>query len=58
MTEQKTNVDESSKSPASKKRKCHFTPSDEKLQHLTTTVDTSLERDVFLNRQEPSLQKQ
>ena len=47
MTEQKTNVDESSKSPASKKRKCHFTPSDEKLQHLTTTVNTSLERDVF-----------
>ena len=36
----------------------YFTPSDEKLQHLTTTKDTSSERDIFLKkRQEPSLEK-
>ena len=54
MTEQKRNVDESSKSPPSRKRKRYFTPTDEKFQHLTTTSNTSLETDVFLNRQEPS----
>ena len=64
MTKQKSNADESSKFPASKKKKKkkkkprYFTPSDEKLQHLTTTKNTSSERDVFLkNRQEPSLEK-
>ena len=60
MTEQKSNVDESSKSPASKKkkRKRHSTPSDDKLQHLTTTSNTSLKTDVFLNRQEPTIENQ
>ena len=41
-----------------KKKKNYFTPSDGKLQHLTTTKNASSERDVFLkNRQEPSLEK-
>ena len=51
MTEQKSNVDESSKSPALKKKrkksKCHFTPSHEKLQHLTNTSKHHVFKDVF-----------
>ena len=51
MTKQKSNVDESSKSPASKKKKKnYFTPSDGKLQHLTTTKNASSERDVFFKK--------
>ena len=51
MTEQYRNVDESGKSPASKRRK-HSKLSDDKLQHLTTRNNTSLETGVRLNRQE------
>ena len=57
MTEQKRNFDELSKSPASKKKR-QFTPSDEKLQHFITISNTSLETDVFLSRQEPSIGEQ
>ena len=58
MTEQKSNIDESSKSPASKKRKRHSRPSDDKLQHLTTTSNISLKTDVVLNRQDLTFEKQ
>ena len=57
MMEQKSNVDESSRSRASKRRKRHSTPSDDKPQHLTTITYTSLESDVVLNGLE-SLSKQ
>ena len=53
MTKQKSNVNETSKSPASKRRKSHSTPSDDRLQLLTTSSDISLEIDVTLKRQEP-----
>ena len=53
MTKQKSNVNETSTSPASKRRKRHSTPSDDKLQLLTTTSSVSLEKDIILKRQEP-----
>ena len=58
MTEQKSNVDESSNSPVSKRKKHHSTPSDDKRQHLTTISNTSLETGVVLNGPEPLLQLQ
>ena len=58
MTEQKSNVDKSSNSPVSKRKKHHSTPSDDKHQHLTTISNTSLETDVVLNGPEPLLQWQ
>ena len=53
MAKQKNNVNETSKPPASKRRKRHSTPSDDKLELLTTTINISLETDVVLKRQEP-----
>ena len=53
MTKQKSNVNESSKSPASKRIKRHSTPSDDKLQLLISTSKISLETDVILKKQEP-----
>ena len=53
VTEQKSNVDAPNKSPASKRRKSHSASSDDKIQHVTTTSDTSLELDVVLNGLEP-----
>ena len=53
MTKQKSNVTETSKSAESKRRKRHSTPSDNKLQLLTTTHSVSFEKDVTIKRQEP-----
>ena len=53
MTKQKSNVNETSKSPASKRRKRHSTPSDDKLQLLISTSKISLEADVISKKQEP-----
>ena len=53
MTKQKSNIKETSKSPASKRRQRHSTPLDDNLQLLTTTSNTPLETDVILKRQEP-----
>ena len=53
MVKQKSNVNETSKSSASKRQKRHSTPSDDKLQLLTTTSNITLKTDVILKRQEP-----
>ena len=53
MTKQKSNVNETSTSPASKRRKRHSTPSDDKLQLLISTSKISLEADVISKKQEP-----
>ena len=47
MTKQKSNVKETSKSPASKRRRRHSTLSNDKLQLLTTTNNISLETYYF-----------
>ena len=53
MANQKSNVNETSKSPASKRRTFHSTTSDDKLQLLTATSNISLEADIILKKQEP-----
>ena len=53
MAKQKSNVNETSKSPASKRRKRHSTPSDDKLQFLTTIGNITLKTYVILNGKEP-----
>ena len=57
MAKQKSNVNETSKSPASKRRKPHSISSDDKLQLLTTTGNVTLNTDVILKGQEPHSQQ-
>ena len=52
MAKQKSNIDETSKSPVSKRITFHSTTLDDKLQLLTATSNISLEADVTLKKQQ------